>query len=207
VSIYGPNKGVAIGKLKRSLIIAAYDGCCWICGGRPDVPSLDHVIPRQDGGGVDIENLRPAHAGCNGERDRRLRKMAGRGRRDAISRELGDTWYRKYDLPEYSEHGKLVHLDPGLEAALPADVRANVELSRQGTGPLESENDLAARALFRPPAADGSDRLLALRAMVDAKGHAIKPPCCTGYANCCRCPVCKLREDKASNGMRRLRAA
>jgi hypothetical protein len=60
---------------------------------------------------------------------------------------------------------------------------------------------------FDPPSTDASDRVLALRAMVDAKGRDISPPCCMGYANCCPCPVCKLREGRSSNGMRRLRAA
>jgi hypothetical protein len=54
---------------------------------------------------------------------------------------------------------------------------------------------------FDPPSTDASDRVLALRAMVDAKGHTIKPPCCVGYANCCGCPVCKLRERKFRAGL------
>ena len=50
---------------------------------------------------------------------------------------------------------------------------------------------------FRPPSADGTDRVLALRAIIDAKGHALpNPPRCHGYANCCGCPVCALREQR-----------
>jgi hypothetical protein len=60
---------------------------------------------------------------------------------------------------------------------------------------------------FDPPSTDASDRILALRAVVDAKGHTMKSPRCLGYANCCHCLVCKLREEKASSGLRRLRAA
>lgn len=39
------------------------------------------------------------------------------------------------------------------------------------------------------------DRVIALEAMMEAKGAAPpKPPVCHGYANCCHCPACLLRE-------------
>jgi HNH endonuclease len=117
-------KGAQIGKVKRALIIAAYDGRCWICGSKPDLLSLDHVIPRVDGGGLEVENLRPACTRCNGARDRRLRGMAGRGRRDAISRELGDTWHRAYPLPRFDSNGKVTWLDPALAASLDSELLA-----------------------------------------------------------------------------------
>ncbi|HYJ20828.1 MAG TPA: hypothetical protein VEW07_02250 [Solirubrobacterales bacterium] len=59
----------------------------------------------------------------------------------------------------------------------------------------------ASAADFDPPADDGSDRVLALEAMVDAKGRAVKPPRCHGYANCCGCPVCLLREKQLRAGL------
>jgi HNH endonuclease len=118
------NKGAQIGKLKRALIIAAYEGRCWICGAKPDLLSLDHVIPRVDGGGLEVENLRPACPRCNGKRDRRLRAMAGRGRRDAISRELADTWHRAYPLPQFDSNGKVIWLDSTLAASLSPDLLA-----------------------------------------------------------------------------------
>jgi hypothetical protein len=117
-------KGAQIGKVKRALIIAAYNGRCWICGCKPEVLSLDHVIPRVDGGGLEVENLRPACPRCNVTRDRRLRAMAGRGRRDAISRELGDTWHRAYPLPQFDDNGKVTWLDPALAASLSPDLLA-----------------------------------------------------------------------------------
>ena len=44
---------------------------------------------------------------------------------------------------------------------------------------------------FRPPAADLSDRVVALRAMIEAKGNALPtPPICHGKANGCMCPIC-----------------
>lgn len=42
------------------------------------------------------------------------------------------------------------------------------------------------------------DRVLAHEARMEAKGTAPpKPPRCHGYANCCRCPVCLLRERRS----------
>jgi hypothetical protein len=36
------------------------------------------------------------------------------------------------------------------------------------------------------------DRVLALRAVIEAKGDALpKPPICHGYSNCCCCPACE----------------
>jgi hypothetical protein len=42
-----------------------------------------------------------------------------------------------------------------------------------------------------------ADRLIALEAVIDARGHALPlPPVCHGYSNCCGCPVCLLRQQK-----------
>lgn len=50
--------------------------------------------------------------------------------------------------------------------------------------------------LSRPPEYPG-DRVLALEAIIDAKGRKLPtPPACHGYANCCVCPPCLLREQK-----------
>jgi 5-methylcytosine-specific restriction endonuclease McrA len=62
---------------------------CWICGGDidPDCPewagrwSLDHVLPLSRGGGNDVENLRPAHRGCNSHRGDGMRPIAAPPRR------------------------------------------------------------------------------------------------------------------------------
>jgi hypothetical protein len=117
------NHGANIGKLKRALIIAAYDGRCWICGNKPETLSLDHIEPRCRGGSLDVVNLRPACPRCNGTRDRRLNKMSGKGRREAIAKEFTDTWHRRYPLPVFSEHGHLTWIDPGLFASLPPSIR------------------------------------------------------------------------------------
>ncbi len=45
------------------------------------------------------------------------------------------------------------------------------------------------------PALVVPDRVIALEAMMEAKGTAApKPPRCLGYANCCRCSICQRRE-------------
>ena len=47
---------------------------------------------------------------------------------------------------------------------------------------------------FDPPSADVSDRVLALRAVIDAKGQTLPTPdVCHGYENCCQCPACQWR--------------
>lgn len=54
---------------------------CWICRDPidPQIPwphsrakTVDHVIPRSKGGGSSVENLRPAHHGCNTTRGDQL---------------------------------------------------------------------------------------------------------------------------------------
>lgn len=55
---------------------------CWICGSdvfytntrnHPLYPTVDHVIPRRDGGPTIRANLRLAHHGCNSARTPRRR--------------------------------------------------------------------------------------------------------------------------------------
>jgi hypothetical protein len=56
---------------------------------------------------------------------------------------------------------------------------------------------------FRPPELPG-DRVLALEAIIDAKGQKLPgPPVCHGKANCCACPACEPSKHKR----RRLLAA
>lgn len=55
---------------------------------------------------------------------------------------------------------------------------------------------------FRPPEEPG-DRVIALEAVLDAKGQKLpSPPVCHGKANCCICPACDpvhyIRERKAA---------
>jgi len=57
-------------------------------------------------------------------------------------------------------------------------------------------NSKAKKADSRPPE-HPADRVLALETVMDAKGLKLPaPPRCHGYANCCGCPVCSLRESK-----------
>lgn len=182
----GPNRGVGIGRFKRAMIIACYDRRCWICGNRPETLTLDHVIPRVDGGGVAMENLRPACPRCNTRRAARLDAMAGRGRRHAISLDLANTWWQKHPLPRFNEQGQVEWIDPDLRRSLPA------HLQRVSYGRPQKELAAGSSASdFREPLFP-NDRVLALRAAMEAKGDALpKPPVCHGYANCCRCPACE----------------
>lgn len=118
-------KGPAIGRMKRELITACYEGRCWICGNKPPALSLDHVIPRRRGGGMELRNLRPACPRCNGARDRRLRAMGSQAQREAIGRELGDTKHRAYPLPVFNEHGRVVWIAQNLADALPEHLLAH----------------------------------------------------------------------------------
>lgn len=78
-----------------NLVAMAYGTRCIHCGEPIDMaycdefiyghnnplrPSVDHVIPRAMGGSDRLENLRPAHLGCNaarGARHRPRRRTAG----------------------------------------------------------------------------------------------------------------------------------
>lgn len=139
-NLSGPNRGVGIGRFKRALIIAAWGGRCWVCGSKPHRLSLDHVIPRQDGGQANVENLRPACPGCNVKRDRRLKKLSGRARRDAIALDTANTWHQAFPLPVFDDSGQLVELHPGLEASL----RDDPHLRRRSYGRVKEPEPAAA---------------------------------------------------------------
>ena len=53
----------------RPAILERDGGVCWICG-LDGADSVDHVIPRNQGGGDTWDNLRAAHLGCNVKRER-----------------------------------------------------------------------------------------------------------------------------------------
>lgn len=60
---------------------------------------------------------------------------------------------------------------------------------------------------FAPPSTDGSDRIVALLAAIDAKGlTSPKPPVCHGFANCCKCPACLLGPRRLPRSRRHQRA-
>lgn len=49
----------------RRAIIEAWGGCCAYCEAKPEKITLDHVIPKVDGGQTARANLVPACAPCN----------------------------------------------------------------------------------------------------------------------------------------------
>lgn len=62
------------------LVVAEYGTRCHLCGqsidltvSHPDPKSLsiDHLVPQSRGGSHALENLRPAHLGCNASRGAR----------------------------------------------------------------------------------------------------------------------------------------
>jgi len=60
---------------KRQAVFARDGDICWLCG-RVGADSIDHVVQLADGGGNDLDNLRPAHMrpqpwGCPGNVYRR----------------------------------------------------------------------------------------------------------------------------------------
>lgn len=47
-----------------ALVLGTYGTDCHLCGG-PGATSADHLVPRSKGGTDALDNLRPAHLGCN----------------------------------------------------------------------------------------------------------------------------------------------
>lgn len=73
--------------------LRARDGdCCHLCGGVIDFDrvwpdqlsaTVDHLVPRRDGGGNELANLRLAHHWCNRRRGHRpVQVFAGEGLHD-----------------------------------------------------------------------------------------------------------------------------
>lgn len=93
----------ALGPVLRCAVILRGDSLCAWCGlslAREDV-QIDHVVPRSAGGSNKPDNLVPACARCNSERDAELVPAAVREQlrtpitaslRDA-ARVLADAWY------------------------------------------------------------------------------------------------------------------
>ncbi|MFJ2535867.1 HNH endonuclease [Microbacterium maritypicum] len=87
----GPDKEPSATERARLLKIVCPPGSvCHLCrGARGPIiwglrrwhslgPSMDHVVPRSQGGTWDLWNLRPAHYGCNsGRRDRDIPAVPG----------------------------------------------------------------------------------------------------------------------------------
>ncbi|WP_420810750.1 HNH endonuclease [Haliangium ochraceum] len=57
---------------KRARVIARDGARCWLCGNLPAPGewTLDHVVPKSEGGGNQVENLRGACRACNQGRHR-----------------------------------------------------------------------------------------------------------------------------------------
>ena len=56
-------------------IKAAYDYCCAYCGEKPEVLSMDHVIPVSRGGGTTKDNIVPACLPCNRQKNAGTRAL------------------------------------------------------------------------------------------------------------------------------------
>ena len=76
----------------RAKLIDLYGYECHIChqlinpalrAPDPGSYSIDHVLPRALGGSNALENLRPAHLGCNSRKGKRLNQPRRRGYIDA----------------------------------------------------------------------------------------------------------------------------
>ena len=53
----------------RAQVLTRDGGVCWLCG-EGGADSVDHVLPRYQGGGDNEGNLAAAHLGCNQRRER-----------------------------------------------------------------------------------------------------------------------------------------
>lgn len=63
-------------------MVRMYDLPCALCGGSfapGQAITADHVVPLRRGGGNDLDNLRPAHVGCNSGWRRRSRAYTAPG--------------------------------------------------------------------------------------------------------------------------------
>lgn len=69
-------------------LVARSGGTCWLCGEQVDLdgprtapaaPTVDHVVPRAEGGTSDPVNLRLAHRRCNGARGSRIPELTWPG--------------------------------------------------------------------------------------------------------------------------------
>jgi 5-methylcytosine-specific restriction endonuclease McrA len=65
-------------RMRRALLVRG--AVCWLCGGA-NPTQLDHVVPRREGGGDELSNLRPAHATCNYQRKNQRLSRRSQARR------------------------------------------------------------------------------------------------------------------------------
>jgi 5-methylcytosine-specific restriction endonuclease McrA len=54
-------------RVRRREIFDAWDGECAYCGS-PQGVTLDHIVPRKKGGGMEVNNLVPSCPHCNGNK-------------------------------------------------------------------------------------------------------------------------------------------
>lgn len=74
----------------KPLVIEAYGNVCHLChegidlalaGRQPEAFSIDHVLPRKQGGTNSLTNLRPAHLRCNSAKGA---KLSAKGRKPTL---------------------------------------------------------------------------------------------------------------------------
>ncbi len=77
----------------RDMVITEYGTTCWLCHKPIDLAlayphpgriSVDHVIPRSQGGTDSLANLRPAHLRCNEQRGARPPRAIRRSYRSPL---------------------------------------------------------------------------------------------------------------------------
>lgn len=58
-------------RVREEVVIAVFESFDWhcaYCGKKPNILTVDHVVPRSTGGTNDISNLLPACSRCNGRK-------------------------------------------------------------------------------------------------------------------------------------------
>jgi hypothetical protein len=116
--------GEALRKL-RQRVFSMYGTECWLCGG-DGADTIDHIIPVVQGGGDDLDNLRPAHGRksktCVGNFSRKRPMVSSVTR--TITTEAGitygDGWVEKFTgsmrCRIYNRAANMADNDPFIEA-------------------------------------------------------------------------------------------
>lgn len=76
--------------LRNRRVILAGNPPCHLCG-RPGADSVDHIVPLQNGGAHNLDNLRPAHRSCNSRAGNRARQANDHARLAARAEAMRDT--------------------------------------------------------------------------------------------------------------------